>query len=166
MISNAAVTPKMIGKSRSRAAAKGAQKPTRTKKAGTQAEKTPAPTRLVDPAKRARRRMALVGLVFLASMAAVAARFADLAARDQGAITATQQAGKNKPQTARARASILDRNGLMLAADIRTYELYLDAAQLHFAEEREQALHALGRLFPDLRPWRTVRARVHRGKHG
>ncbi|MBX2855500.1 MAG: penicillin-binding protein 2 [Rhodobacteraceae bacterium] len=167
MISNAAVTPKMIGKSRSRASkASSAAKagPAKGRAARKPASKAaPPPVRLVDPAKRARRRMALVALVFLASMAAVATRFADLATRDQGLTAAAPQSGGGNSQAARARASILDRNGLTLAADIRTYELYLDAAQLHFADEREEALHALSGLFPDFNP-EAVRERTHRGK--
>ena len=45
------------------------------------------------------------------------------------------------------RADIVDRNGVLLASNLPTHTLYVEPSKIF---DREEALAALGRVFPDL----------------
>ena len=96
------------------------------------------------------RRLGLLGLVFLASMAAVGLRMADLAMKKQAAVSETETAQEKSAPPPSRRLEIVDRNGLPLALTVPTYELYLDTSLLRSDADRDYAVERLAAEFEDL----------------
>lgn len=114
-------------------------------------------------------RLAFAGLGFAAVLIALGFRMADLAVRSaEDAMTAEMVeevdadaepfetadaaalADVDVPPDAGPRAPIVDRRGAPLAHSLRAFDLYLDASQLSFVDERIEAAARLARLFPEL----------------
>lgn len=98
-----------------------------------------------DPAARARRAQALVGLTFLASFASITAKII-LCASDTPSLPVLAAASAPPPLT-KTRPDIVDRNGRLLATDIRVYWLYANPQQLVNADD---AAEKVASLFPEL----------------
>ncbi len=96
-------------------------------------------------AKRARVAQTLLSLCFLAGFVAVSGR-AILYAEYQGEMAMLASAGA-PPGLARNRPDIVDRNGTLLATDIRIYWLGANPREMLHADEAAEKLAAL---FPDL----------------
>ena len=102
---------------------------------------TEAPARL----ERARGRLLATGVVFLLCFGALIVRTLDVAVI--GAPVGTTGAGRVAAFNPAARADIVDRNGVLLASNLPTHALYVEPGKIF---DREEALAALGRVFPDL----------------
>ena len=106
-----------------------------------------APARL----ERARGRMLATGALLLLCFGAVIVRTLDVAVI--GGPVGTPGAGGAATYNPAARADIVDRNGVLLASNLPTHALYVEPGKIF---DREEALAALGRLFPDLDLARTA----------
>ena len=95
--------------------------------------------------ERARGRLLLTGVVFLLCFGALVVRTLDVAVI--GAPVGTTAAGAGGVLNPAARADIVDRNGVLLAANLPTHALYVEPAKIM---DRDAAVAALGGLFPDL----------------
>ena len=100
-----------------------------------------APARL----ERARGRLLATGVVFLLFFGALIVRTLDVAVI--GAPPGTAGAGGTGAYVTIARADIVDRNGVLLASNLPTHALYVEPEKIF---DREEAVAALGRIFPDL----------------
>ena len=101
----------------------------------------PAPASL----ERARGRLLATGVVFLLCFGALIVRTLDVAVI--GAPVGTTGAGGVAAFNPAGRADIVDRNGVLLASNLPTHTLYVEPGKIF---DREEALAALGRVFPDL----------------
>ena len=101
----------------------------------------PAPASL----ERARGRLLATGVVFLLCFGALIVRTLDVAVI--GAPVGTTGAGGVAAFNPAGRADIVDRNGVLLASNLPTHTLYVEPSKIF---DREEALAALGRVFPDL----------------
>lgn len=119
---------------------------------------TAAPSKAVQ-------RLALAALGFGGLMAWLSVEMADLAATSADALMTddfaegieaagveTADVGARGPAVSGGppRAPIVDRRGAPLAHSLRAYDLYLDASQLPFVDERLEAARRLAALFPGL----------------
>ena len=100
-----------------------------------------APARL----DRARGRLLATGVVFLLFFGALIVRTLDVAVI--GAPPGTAGAGGTGAYVTIARADIVDRTGVLLASNLPTHALYAEPEKIF---DREEAIAALGRIFPDL----------------
>ena len=105
------------------------------------ATETAAPARL----ERARGRLLATGVLFLLCFGALIVRTLDVAVI--GAPVGTTGAGGVAALNPAARADIVDRNGVLLASNLPTHALYVEPGKIF---DREEAVAALGRVFPDL----------------
>ncbi|MCI4662886.1 MAG: penicillin-binding protein 2 [Neomegalonema sp.] len=94
-------------------------------------------------------RVGLVGLVFAGSMGAIGYRLAEFAARDQQAPPSFNPAELVEAEAPRRR-EITDRNGIVLASNLRTFELYFDTRLQKDPHDRAEAARAIAALFPQL----------------
>ena len=106
-----------------------------------------APARL----ERACGRLLATGVFFLLCFGAVIVRTLDVAVI--GGPVGTPGTGGAAAYNQVARADIVDRNGVLLASNLPTHALYVEPGKIF---DREEALAALGRLFPDLDLARTA----------
>ena len=95
--------------------------------------------------ERARGRLLVTGVLFLLCFGALIVRTLDVAVI--GAPAGTVGAGGVAAFDPIARADIVDRNGVLLASNLPTHALYVEPAKIF---DREEAVAALGRVFPDL----------------
>ena len=95
--------------------------------------------------ERARGRLLATGVLFLLCFGALIVRTLDVAVI--GAPVGTTGAGGVAALNPAARADIVDRNGVLLASNLPTHALYVEPAKIF---DREEAVAALGRVFPDL----------------
>ena len=95
--------------------------------------------------ERARGRLLATGVVFLLCFGALIVRTLDVAVI--GAPVGTTGAGGVAAFNPAGRADIVDRNGVLLASNLPTHTLYVEPSKIF---DREEALAALGRVFPDL----------------
>ena len=100
-----------------------------------------APARL----ERARGRLLATGVLFLLCFGALIVRTLDVGVI--GAPLGTAGTGGAAVYNPAARADIVDRNGVLLASNLPTHALYVEPAKIF---DREEAVAALGRVFPDL----------------
>ena len=107
----------------------------------------PAPVRL----ERARGRLLATGVIFLLCFGALVVRTLDVAVI--GAPVGATGAGGVAAFNPAARADIVDRNGVLLASNLPTHALYVEPGKIF---DREEAVAALGRVFPDLDLERTA----------
>ena len=107
----------------------------------------PAPARL----ERARGRLLATGVVFLLCFGALIVRTLDVAVI--GAPVGATGSGGVAAFNPAARADIVDRNGVLLASNLPTHALYVEPSKIF---DREEAVVALGRVFPDLDLERTA----------
>ena len=84
-------------------------------------------------------------MVFLLCFGALIVRTLDVAVI--GAPVGTTGAGGVAAFNPAARADIVDRNGVLLASNLPTHALYVEPSKIF---DREEAVVALGRVFPDL----------------
>ena len=101
--------------------------------------------------ERARGRLLLTGVVFLLCFGALVVRTLDVAVI--GAPVGTPIAGGGGGLNPAARADIVDRNGVLLAANLPTHTLYVEPGKIM---DRDAAVAALGDLFPGLDLRRVV----------
>ena len=101
--------------------------------------------------ERARGRLLATGVVFLLCFGALIVRTLDVAVI--GAPVGTTGAGGVAAFNPAARADIVDRNGVLLASNLPTHALYVEPGKIF---DREEAVAALGRVFPDLDLERTA----------
>ena len=94
--------------------------------------------------ERARGRLLATGVLFLLCFGALIVRALDVAVI--GAPVGTTGASVAALNPA-ARADIVDRNGVLLASNLPTHALYVEPGKIF---DREEAVAALGRVFPDL----------------
>lgn len=111
------------------------------------ASEPPPPARL----ERARGRLLATGLIFVLFFGAVVVRTLDVAVI--GVATGSGVAGSVSVLEPAARADIVDRNGVLLASNLPTHALYVEPEKIF---DREAAVAALGRTFPDLDLKRTA----------
>ena len=111
------------------------------------ATEAPAPALL----ERARGRLLATGVVFLLCFGALIVRTLDVAVI--GAPVGTTGVGGVATFNPAARADIVDRNGVLLASNLPTHALYVEPGKIF---DREEAVAALGRVFPDLDLERTA----------
>ena len=102
----------------------------------------PAPLARLE---RARGRLLVTGVIFVLFFGAVVVRTLDVAVI--GAPAGTGVAGSANVLEPVARADIVDRNGVLLASNLPTHTLYIEPDKIF---DREEAVAALGRVFPDL----------------
>ena len=95
--------------------------------------------------ERARGRLLATGVVFLLCFGALIVRTLDVAVI--GAPVGTTGAGGVAAFNPAGRADIVDRNGVLLASNLPTHTLYVEPSKIF---DREEAVVALGRVFPDL----------------
>ena len=95
--------------------------------------------------ERARGRLLATGVVFLLCFGALIVRTLDVAVI--GAPVGTTGAGGVAAFNPAERADIVDRNGVLLASNLPTHTLYVEPSKIF---DREEAVVALGRVFPDL----------------
>ena len=107
----------------------------------------PAPARL----ERACGRLLATGVVFLLCFGALIVRTLDVAVI--GAPVGATGSGGVAAFNPAARADIVDRNGVLLASNLPTHALYVEPSKIF---DREEAVVALGRVFPDLDLERTA----------
>ena len=107
----------------------------------------PAPASL----ERARGRLLATGVIFLLCFGALVVRTLDVAVI--GAPVGATGAGGVAAFNPAARADIVDRNGVLLASNLPTHALYVEPGKIF---DREEAVAALGRVFPDLDLERTA----------
>lgn len=112
-------------------------------------------------AVRARNRIVVVGCVFAAAFAAVAAQFAVFAADGADDPRPAPPRAEPKPPPV-GRAVITDRRGAALAVNAPTYEFYLDADLFFFDHERDEAAAAVAALLPRVDE-ATLRRRLDEG---
>ena len=112
---------------------------------GTAAQAQPA---LLE---RARGRLLATGVIFLLCFGAVVVRTLDVAVI--GAPVDISTAGDASAFDPAARADIVDRNGILLASNLPTHALYVEPGKIF---DREEAVAALGRVFPELDLARTT----------
>ena len=93
--------------------------------------------------ERARGRLLATGVVFLLFFGALVVRTLDVSVI--GVPAGSVHAGGGVDPV--ARADIVDRNGVLLAANLPTHALYVEPGKIM---DREAAVAALGRVFPDL----------------
>ena len=93
--------------------------------------------------ERARGRLLATGVVFLLFFGALVVRALDVSVI--GVPAGSVHAGGGVDPV--ARADIVDRNGVLLAANLPTHALYVEPGKIM---DREAAVAALGRVFPDL----------------
>ena len=107
----------------------------------------PGATEAAAPARleRARGRLLATGVLFLLCFGALIVRTLDVAVI--GAPVGTTGAGGVAALNPLARADIVDRNGVLLASNLPTHALYVEPAKIF---DREEAVAALGHVFPDL----------------
>ena len=107
----------------------------------------PGATEVAAPARleRARGRLLATGVVFLLCFGALVVRTLDVAVI--GAPVGTTGAGGAAAFNPAARADIVDRNGVLLASNLPTHALYVEPGKIF---DRDAAIDALGRVFPDL----------------
>ena len=107
----------------------------------------PGATEAAAPARleRARGRLLATGVVFLLCFGALVVRTLDVAVI--GAPAGSTGAGGAAAFDPIARADIVDRNGVLLASNLPTHALYVEPGKIF---DREEAVAALGRVFPDL----------------
>ena len=108
----------------------------------------PAPPARLE---RARGRLLATGVIFVLFFGAVVVRTLDVAVI--GAPAGTGVAGSANVLEPVARADIVDRNGVLLASNLPTHALYIEPDKIF---DREEAVAALGRVFPDLDLERTA----------
>ena len=101
--------------------------------------------------ERARGRLLAASVIFLLCFGALVVRTLDVAVI--GAPVDISTAGDASAFDPAARADIVDRNGVLLASNLPTHALYVEPGKIF---DREEAVAALGRLFPDLDPERTA----------
>ncbi len=112
----------------------------------------PGQVRLEGVAKEAvetgRTRLLICGGVFAVAFLAISGRLVDLTVVKPIEMAAERKAAARSVATGPARrATITDRNGIILATDLPTYSLYADPK---FVAEPRRAARALRRLFPEL----------------
>jgi cell division protein FtsI (penicillin-binding protein 3) len=112
----------------------------------------PGQVRLEGVAKEAvetgRTRLLICGGVFAVAFLAISGRLVDLTILQPMEMAAERKAAaRNVASGPDGRATITDRNGIILASDLPTYSLYADPK---FVGEPRQAARALRRLFPEL----------------
>ena len=95
--------------------------------------------------ERARGRLLVTGVIFLLCFGAVVVRTLDVAVIGAPVIISTT--GDASAFDPAARADIVDRNGVLLASNLPTHALYVEPGKIF---DREEAVVALGRLFPEL----------------
>ncbi|MDE0391673.1 MAG: penicillin-binding protein 2 [Rhodospirillales bacterium] len=95
--------------------------------------------------ERARGRLLATGVLFLLCFGALIVRTLDVAVI--GAPVGITGAGGVSALNPAARADIVDRNGVLLASNLPTHALYVEPGKIF---DREDAIAALGRVFPDL----------------
>ena len=95
--------------------------------------------------ERARGRLLATGVLFLLCFGALIVRTLDVAVI--GAPVGITGAGGVAALNPAARADIVDRNGVLLASNLPTHALYVEPGKIF---DREEAIAALGRVFPDL----------------
>ena len=101
--------------------------------------------------ERARGRLLATGVIFLLCFGAVVVRTLDVAVI--GAPVDISTAGNASAFDPAARADIVDRNGVLLASNLPTHALYVEPGKIF---DREEAVAALGRVFPGLDLERTA----------
>ena len=101
--------------------------------------------------ERARGRLLATGVIFLLCFGAVVVRTLDVAVI--GAPVDISTAGNASAFDPAARADIVDRNGVLLASNLPTHALYVEPGKIF---DREEAVAALGRVFPELDLGRTA----------
>ena len=100
--------------------------------------------------ERAEGRLLVLGVVFLCAFSMVALKMMVLAASDP----AEPRAAASGAQILAARADITDRNGRILATNLRTHSLYAQPPQM---VEPVRAAKELVKIFPDLDEKRLIR---------
>ena len=95
--------------------------------------------------ERARGRLLATGVLFLLCFGALIVRTLDVAVI--GAPVGITGTGGVAALNPAARADIVDRNGVLLASNLPTHALYIEPGKIF---DREEAIAALGRVFPDL----------------
>ena len=95
--------------------------------------------------ERARGRLLATGVLFLLCFGALIVRTLDVAVI--GAPVGTTGGAGVAALNPAARADIVDRNGVLLASNLPTHALYVEPGKIF---DREEAIAALGRVFPDL----------------
>ena len=100
--------------------------------------------------ERAEGRLLVLGVIFLCAFSMVAMKMTALAASDP----AEPRAAASGAQILATRADITDRNGRILATNLRTHSLYAQPPQMI---EPVRSAKALARIFPDLDEERLIR---------
>ena len=95
--------------------------------------------RVVDHSRRSRSRVLLAAAVFAAGYATIAGRLLTLAVAEQQPAVFLATAADGVSQ---ARPDIRDRNGVLLATDIRTPSLYADPHRIYDVDEAIELLTA------------------------
>lgn len=117
-------------------------------------EAEPQESRAALQMKASRKRIVLTGLGFAVVYAAVAMRLASLgSASDEH----TEALASGRTQVSTARPDILDRNGEVLATDVKSSSLYAEPKRILDVEE---ALDALGGVIPELRTDDGIRKKL------
>jgi cell division protein FtsI (penicillin-binding protein 3) len=117
-------------------------------------EQEPVESPVMRELAHSRRRIVLAGLTFAVVYAAVGMRLVDLgvASDDHSAALASGNA-----QISTARPDLLDRNGEVLATDIKTSSLYAEPKRILDVDE---AIEALSSVLPEMRKDETIRKRL------
>ena len=109
--------------------------------------------------KASRKRTVLTGLAFATVYAAVALRLFDLGSASEDH---TEALASGRTQLSTSRPDLLDRNGEVLATDVKSSSLYAEPKRILDVEE---AIDALASVIPDLRTDESVRRKLS-GKAG
>jgi cell division protein FtsI (penicillin-binding protein 3) len=95
---------------------------------------------------RSGRRLVIVGLVFFSIYAVIAGRLVQLALVPDSPQSLRRAAGES---ISAARPDIVDRNGIVLATDIRTVSVYAEPRRI---VDKDEAVELLTAVLPDLDP--------------
>jgi cell division protein FtsI (penicillin-binding protein 3) len=98
-------------------------------------------------------RLGLVALAFVGVYGVIGARLVQLAAKPEEQETVRSS---TKSNVSIARPTILDRNGEMMAADVRTVSIY---AEPHKIIDKDEAAELINAVFPDM-PGRELRQKL------
>ncbi|MBB4267515.1 peptidoglycan D,D-transpeptidase FtsI family protein [Roseospira visakhapatnamensis] len=107
-----------------------------------------------------RTRLAVTAGVFVIAFLVIAVRLVNLMALSDGRAHETADAALPAAQAVVQRGDVLDRNGVVLATNLPTVNLYADARQVHDPDDTAARLVSV---LPDI-PFETARARLASGR--
>ena len=114
----------------------------------------PAVAEAPSPQRQARKRIVLAGLGFAVVYAAISMRLFSLGSASE---EHSEALASGRTQVSTARPDILDRNGEVLATDVKSSSLYGEPKRILDVEE---AIDALSTVIPDIRKDESVRKKL------